>query len=201
MGTFKDPARLARVAIVALWIYMVSHAAFGILAFVEHANGSDLSAGLRPSQCVALPTVFALLACFVLVGWWIYRTNANAHLFSEEMTISPGWAVGWYFIPFANWVKPFHGMKEAWMATHYSGYWRDEPAPSLLGWWWGLWVATNIMGNISFQVGRMGGPADLVVYLDLAASLLNVPLCLILIRLMRRLSRTQLLVHSAEAFT
>ena len=69
------------------------------------------------------------------------------------MTISPGWAVGWYFVPFANLVKPYQGMKEAWMASHFRDNWHGEPTPALLVWWWGLWLVTNILANISFRIG------------------------------------------------
>ena len=28
------------------------------------------------------------------------------------MTISAGWAIGWFFVPFANLVMPYQAMKE-----------------------------------------------------------------------------------------
>jgi hypothetical protein len=199
MGDFKDPTRLTRVAVVIVYFYMAASALAAVLLLAGFGAASSIV--LRAGALFAIVEFFALLACYILVGRWIYRTNANAHLLSEEMTISPGWAVGWYFIPVANLWKPFQAMKESWLATHYSGNWHAEPVPSLLGWWWGLWLTTNFIGNISFQLSRVGGDSSLVIFLSVAQAALNVPLCVILIRLMRRLAHTQLLVHSAEAFT
>jgi len=61
--------------------------------------------------------VYFLLAIFLGVIFlrWIYRTNKNLHvLSSEHMTFSPGWSLGWYFIPVANLFKPYQAMKEIW---------------------------------------------------------------------------------------
>jgi hypothetical protein len=111
MEAFRDPAGAARAAVAALWIEMVLEALSAGLGIADPVAG-----GL--GDLVALPSFLALIACFVLVGRWIYRTNANAHLLGGDMTISPGWSVGWYFVPVANLFKPYEGMKETWFASH-----------------------------------------------------------------------------------
>ncbi|MGZ8311441.1 MAG: DUF4328 domain-containing protein [Allosphingosinicella sp.] len=193
MYEYKDPSRLGTLATTAIAINLVIEIFFGLAtwyAFVtapfpgsQPAMIADLTAGL---------TFLAMLACAILVGMWIYRVTANAHCFSDEMTITPGWSVGWYFVPFANMVKPFQGMKEAWLASHFRVGGHGQPAPGLLGWWWALWLITNILSSISFRIslsapmGAMSAPA---VFIDVATALLNVPLSLILISMIRRLSR------------
>jgi hypothetical protein len=195
MEAFRDPSGLTRIAIVALYVDLVLEALSAALSFADPGSG-DL---------VALPAFVVLIACFVLVGRWIYVTNANAHLLGGDMTITPGWAVGWYFVPFANLVKPYQGMKETWQASHHAGGLDGESETSLLPWWWGLWLANNILGNISMQVSLrvdgFGAPASqAVLVIDLVAAAINVPLCLILIHLMRRLARAQILAAQVSAF-
>ena len=52
---------------------------------------------------------------------WIYRSNKNLRVLSDEaMTFTPGWSVGWYFVPFANLYKPYQVMKEIWTVSHKS---------------------------------------------------------------------------------
>ena len=75
---------------------------------------------------------------------------------------------------------------------------RYRPSPR----WWALWLLTNILSNI---VAMFGGdfetPAPTgMIYLDLVVAALNVPLCLILIGLMRRLARVQVLAMQASTF-
>ena len=75
------------------------------------------------------------------------------------MTITPGWAVGWHFVPFASLVKPFHAVVEIWKVSANpndpeSVLWPE----TLLRSWWALWLIANIGANISF---RMVGSPDL----------------------------------------
>jgi hypothetical protein len=50
---------------------------------------------------------------------WIYRSNNNLRALSgESMTFTPGWSVGWYFIPIANLWKPYQVMNEIWKVSH-----------------------------------------------------------------------------------
>jgi hypothetical protein len=195
MEGFRDPAGATRAATVALVLYMVLDLAAASLRFADPVPGGA-------GDLAALPLFFALIACFVLVGRWIYRTNANAHLLSDEMTISPGWSIGWFFIPFANLVKPYEGVKETWRVSHEAGGLHEETDSALLPWWWGLWLLTNILSTVAAQAG--GGldeaPSRGIVALELVTASINVPLCLILIRLMRRLARAQTLAVQVSAF-
>jgi hypothetical protein len=80
---------------------------------------------------------------------WIYRANANLHILSSEsMEFSPGWSVGWYFIPIANLFKPYQAMKEIWKIAH-----RGRPSnSSILGWWWFLWILSILIGRIALKL-------------------------------------------------
>lgn len=195
MEAFRDPTGPARAATVALYLYMVLTALVALLRLGDPNPGSA-------ADLVSIPAFFVLIACFILVGRWIYRTNANAHLLGSGMTISPGWSIGWFFVPIANLVQPYVGVKETWRASHDAGGLHEEAETALLPWWWGLWLLTNILSNIVVMFGGdFESPTPTgIIYLDLFVAALNVPLCLILIRLMRRLARVQVLAVQASAF-
>jgi hypothetical protein len=203
MYMFKDPARLTRAATIALWAYMVLNAllALGSLYLLPVGFELDTPAG-SAFGLLAICTLFALIACFILVGCWIYRANANAHSFSDYMSISPGGAIGWYFVPIANLFKPFQAMKETWLASHYGGNWHSEPVPSSVNWWWGLWLATNMLGWLSFQVGLTASEsaAQSVAIVDVLTAALNVPLCLVLIAMIKGIAAAQVTTHQSQAF-
>lgn len=194
MYDFKDPARLTRIAVACVAVYMVVDVLFGLSLINVYVSGQDY---LYPDELgfsafAGVADVVMSLLCFVVVGRWIYRASANAHTFSDEMTISPGWAVGWYFVPFMNLVRPYQAMREIWLASHFRGNWHGEPAPGMLGWWWGLWIVTSILGNLSFRLSMTDvAAADTVFVVDLAGAFLHVPLCLILIRIMRAIACAQ----------
>lgn len=201
MYEYKDSARLTLVAVISVSAYLAFDLLFAGAQYLEGPPDPDPSV-LRYADLIGVGMLVSLIASVILVGCWIYRASANAHALSDEMTISPGWAVGWYFVPIMNLVRPFQAMREAWMASHYRGNWHQEPTPSLLGWWWGLWIITNILGNISFRLSLTGGAdtAGATIMIDLAEAILNVPLCLILIMLMRRMSIAQRTAIHDETF-
>ena len=202
---FKDPSRLTRTAVISLWVYMGLQTLSGIGSayFYSVPIESMAESEILTVAAVGVAGIVAMIACFIIVGCWIYRASANAHSLSEDMTISPGWSVGWYFIPIANLFKPFQAMKETWMASHYSRDWQSEPAPTLMVAWWGLWIVTNILGNVAFRMSMNEGAEQapgLLSFIEVAAAILNIPLCLILITMMKRIAGAQLETSRAEAF-
>jgi len=73
------------------------------------------------------------LAAAVVALVWIYRTVANVRATGVPMKHSPGWAVGCWFIPFANFVLPYFPMREAWTKSRLG-------STALLAGWWAAWV-------------------------------------------------------------
>ena len=198
MYIYKDLSRLTRTATIVVGSYLLLDLITSAGALAE---GPPVADEARISDFFALLQLLVLIACVSVVGRWIYRASVNAHAITDEMTISPGWAVGWYFIPFANLFKPFQAMREIWHASHetFGGY--EERTPQILGWWWGLWLVNGVIGNISARLSWSGvAPASTVDALNMASAALNIPLCLILITIMREVAQTQPDVFHASAF-
>jgi hypothetical protein len=114
-----------------------------------------------PDTAVALMQVGAAILWglfYVITGIvflvWISRANANAHaLGANDMSITPGWSVGWFFIPFANLVKPYINVREIWNASDSDP--RDVSAsgsaPLIVSAWWALWLLSGFCGQASFH--------------------------------------------------
>ena len=200
MAGFRNPSGVARAATIALYSHMILDVVLAVMNLLYPIADQPLDS-IGPADYVAIPWLLALIACLFLVGRWIYLTNANAHVFSDAMAISPGWAVGWFFVPIANLVKPYQAMKETWVESHEAAGCLDEMYTPLVGWWWGLWLATNFLGNLGVMFG--GGTAEALeaaAYVDLIASASNIALCLVLIRLIKRLSRVQVMASEGSVF-
>ena len=52
------------------------------------------------------------------------------------LEFTPGWAVGWFFVPIAGFFKPFQAMREIWKASKNPLRWQEEATGSVVGWWW-----------------------------------------------------------------
>ena len=147
----------------------------------------------------------ALLIGFVCSIIWFcifsYRATRNLHIWNmPDMHTSPGWAVGWYFVPIANLWKPHGTMDQMWTATQALTKEFDDIAPTL-GLWWICWVATNILGNISWRMGIRAGmfepyASDVSMYkttlmIDIISSITGIIAALVILRVLAKIALKQ----------
>ncbi len=96
------------------------------------------------------------LGFFVVLGVcslrWIARANSNAQSLGAKLTISPGWSVGYYFIPFLNLWKPYRAMCEIYQGSVSATRFLRVQIPFYLGLWWVLWVLAGMVNQASFRM-------------------------------------------------
>lgn len=196
------------------WIWLTAQSLYGLVsayAFTimlgmpgETPFSEDaIPAELQTSDLLQLVTAALTLLAFAVSGFlilkWIYRVNSNAHVYSSEMKVSPGWNVGFFFVPIANLWKPFQGIRETWEVSTMHGW----DVPGWVRWWWGLWLASNFLGNASFRV-ELGAETiqDMMVaaFLDTVSAIVGIPVALLLIRLIRTLTAAQEAMRHGETF-
>jgi len=109
--------------------------------------------------------LIVFIVTVVLWCVWQHRAQANAvQLAGGGLQFTPGWAVGWWFIPVANLWKPFQAVRELWMASHGGARWRTVGTWPVIGWWWGFWIANGVVawaslgGGISSGTSPVDGP-------------------------------------------
>lgn len=115
----SDPSNLTIAVKTLLWVYL------GLAVVSAIGEGINIAMGgtdpqldeLPPHQlgiaCVALLQLLVIIATGVVFLMWIYRANLNVRGFgAADMKFTPGWSVGWYFIPIMNLVRPYQAMKE-----------------------------------------------------------------------------------------
>ena len=93
--------------------------------------------------------------CFLV---WTYRLNRNLRVFGVTgLKFTPGWAVGYFFIPVISLWRPYQIFQEIWQASDpgpapRSGQaWQNLPVPALLGFWWVLWMISNVVDRLAAQ--------------------------------------------------
>jgi hypothetical protein len=130
--------------IVAAW------SLFAVAMAVALALGWKLRSGVlidlvitmaEPPALVVLGGLGIVSSIVYLV--WIYRASANLWSLPDvRERMRPGWAVGGYFIPLANRVMPYLGMRNLTAPVHGGA-----------GWWWAL----VLVGEGCFRAGdRIG---------------------------------------------
>lgn len=213
--TPKDPRKRAKGAVVGAVVHMIAVAILGGLTFVHllHLSGAggavtdgvadSFAPFLIPYGLSAIAYIASLVVSLVLFLMWVHRTNRNAQTLSTGMEVRPGWAVGWFFIPFASLYKPFQGLDQTWRVSIDPTRWRGLDTPSLLRWWWGFHLTSNIAGSLSNIVGK--GEGSVVLALSTAIAIMSFVAGFIAsalaIRMIRRLTAVQTASLEAAAFT
>ncbi len=197
----KDPQALTKfliaMLIISLLVDVVSilgdaaqMALLGRDFTMEEAEANDARQGMIGIGFIAvfLVTAIVFLKC-------THRANRNCHGFgAEDMQYTPGWAVGYYFIPILNLVRPYQVMKEIWQVSTDPMNWKSQGGSALLAGWWGLWIINGILGQVTF---RLTLNADTIEKLQaatvasIASGVLAIASCIAAIRLIQTISQKQ----------
>lgn len=82
------------------------------------------------------------------LAFWTYRVNRNSHgLTPYPMQFTPGWAVGWWFIPFASLWQPYRVVSELYNVNHDPSGWRGRKPPIIVTVWW-ICNLVNLVGSV-----------------------------------------------------
>lgn len=138
----------------------------GVYDFYSYSNlplDVDLSEIMLPSDILILILALVQIVLGIVVAFtflrWIYISNKNLRAVSGGfITYTPGWSVGWFFVPFANVWKPYQVVKEIWVASHDG----DAVDQDVVGWWWSLFLLSGILNRLTFRMSMRA--EDVVSY-------------------------------------
>ena len=132
------------------------------LAFPPITEEEELSDNPFGAILVLFVFLFAVLSIIVYVAtvicflMWLYRASDNLRAFNPWIRpeYSPGWAVGSFFIPFANLFMPYKAVKEVWEKSGPP----DEDllsapeSPTRFPIWWLFWLLAAFSGRIATRL-------------------------------------------------
>lgn len=97
--------------------------------------------------------VLALVNFILLMIWLFKATRFISSKAAPPLTISPGWAIGWWFIPIANLIMPWLVMSELYKASRSPENWNFRGLPVLPFLWWGATLSGVAVG-IAARFGK-----------------------------------------------
>lgn len=147
--------------------------------------------------------IFSMLALAIGIVWiiWQWRCAKNAIALGRvQPRLGPGWSIGGWFIPFANFVLPILVMQDLWRASTVDTYpgveWRRRKGTALIGWWWGVLIVAGFTYGANpteenATVSDLQSTANLRVF-GVAMLLVSIVLAmLVVIKLTRRFDNRQ----------
>jgi hypothetical protein len=208
---FKDPTNL--IAWIKYFLCFQVVLAFVAIGsnLMEYQLLTDFQNGVYFSQEMAVADAeandmrqaviaFSYLGVFIVSGVlilrWIYQANKNARQFgAKDMVFSPGWSIGFYFIPIVSLWKPYQAMKEIWQASQNPTNWPVEKVSSILGIWWFFWIANSMVGQAAFRMSRRAEEISEIMNVNLvsqASEVISIPLALVTWLMIKKVSNAQL---------
>jgi hypothetical protein len=173
-GSYQSVRRLARLTVLLLTLTILALVVSALSSYGQILLVGDILAG-APFPEQEWETSFARAGVIANVGlglyaatgiaflFWAYRAYRNLHAFGVQgLQHSAGWAVGAWFVPFVNLVRPYQVMQEIYQASALD---LDPAVPlhwaprrsSLLSWWWAFWIGHSLL---SVGVTTLGRSAD-----------------------------------------
>jgi hypothetical protein len=208
---FVDPTRLTKWVRIALYfqlviavvaivtdyreIQLVRDIQVGDFATEQEMNAAiDLNEDWQSGRAGIEILVFVVSGILILK--WIYRANHNARqLGASNMRFSPGWSVGWFFVPIALLWKPYQAMKEIWRASHKPDDWQNYTSYGFVGLWWFVWLFSRTIDVIASRVYDAAEEMEEIARADwlyIFSYLIGAILTIVTLKLINRIYRAQM---------
>lgn len=155
---YRSPVALGKAVkvLLALWIPM---SAFGLYALVRYRQSindlyegrTDIFSALDAEDTANAYAVLHLLlfvATVIVFLIWFHRCYTNITYLSGHRTEhSSGWAVGAWFVPFLNFVRPYQMTQETWgRSAPPGGEWSKRS--TLIALWWGALLFSRVVMTV-----------------------------------------------------
>jgi hypothetical protein len=124
------------LAVLAGYIYTYK----GFTSPIKPMTFIDMAGAIQGMDAIHHVEYFIWIVTLGLLLLWMHRAVANLVAWKiKGLSYSPGWAVGWWFIPVANVYKPFAAMIEVWQASNPAAgieNWSGSRKNTALIVWW-----------------------------------------------------------------
>ena len=158
----RENSQRAKTAIAIFWVMMGITVISIVSVFMEYSLAHRiLSGNFSLNEADSNDTrqrvikIFAIVVQIIAIVYfimWFRMAYFNLHVLGCYVRYSEGWAAGAWFVPFLNLVRPYEIMKEIWDRTQErTQQGMEDPkieSSAIVGFWWFLWLATNISSNI-----------------------------------------------------
>jgi hypothetical protein len=202
-STFRDITGLTKFLKILLWAgvgwALVSlFSAWLQLQLLGSGSPSQSEAQANDSrqQMVGLFDIVLYVITVIVFARWILRANHNVRAMgAQNMQVTPGWAVGYFFVPIVCLWRPYQAMKELWKASHNPAAWQDVQPGSILGLWWTLWIISNFLGQASFRISMAArdiSSLQTATIIDMVSDVSHIALCIAAITLISQIRESQI---------
>lgn len=175
-------------------IELISDVKHGQTITTEAADTND-----SRQQAIGALQVLVYIFTGLFFLMWIHRAYKNlSALGATGLKYSTGWAVGGFFVPFLNLVRPFQVVTEIWKGSDPSSpggaAWETSPSSPTIAQWWSGYLASAAIGWLSFNYARGATTIDSLINVSwvlFVADVVSVIAALLAIRMITAINSRQ----------
>lgn len=192
-GIFESATGRAKAATICLKISMGILGATALIDLMTIVSPPDMQAlaqgQMSPATAmlmmfaglVTLLHLGAIIATAIVFLMWLYRAYRNLHAFGMATEVSPGWVVGYWFIPIVNLFRPYQRVNELLeksitIASRF-GCNANIIDPSKAGAWWACYLISGLIGRAADRSSLSASSSESLVFaavLDMASAILGI---------------------------
>ncbi len=178
----QSRARTAKIWIqlsIALYILAIPYSFY--LLYIQSKIDAfdfypeDLQVFVIITGLIAVLGLTAFIGSAITFIQWFRRAYWNAHQLFSGLRYSEGWAAGAWFVPVFWWFGPYQIAADFYKKTEarlrQEGLVSGSSKFHLVGWWWGLWIASSIIDNVDV---RFGISENTEIYIGIVSNLLGI---------------------------
>jgi Domain of unknown function (DUF4328) len=196
MDIFAITVCLILLDVYTLYLLATPEAVF----YFERAEDYDTAlTAFDLAQFIYALICICSLICFlfttVFFCMWLHRAHRNLpSLGAEDLKFTPGWAVGWFFIPIMNIYRPLQAVREVWRGSDPENDVSEDMKNILLNkntlpnQWWLMIFVTGISSKMA---GRALDHASTLAqyrvaeFFNLIDDIISIPLAVVTILLIK----------------
>jgi hypothetical protein len=129
------------------------------MAAGQPVGSADLDTADDRIALISILSLAALVCTGIAFIVWFFRAYQNIErLGARDLRVKHGWAIGSWFVPIVNLVRPKQIMNDIWRASDPAlpagevRGWQRAAVPSLLHGWWAVFLIGGLVSNVA---GRM----------------------------------------------
>lgn len=112
----------------------------------------ELAYGVNGLAYLGIFVVIVVLFCI-----FVHRANKNARALGvTNLRFTPGWTVGYFFIPIMNLFRPYQAVTEIVKASdpevsYTSEHGWKQSSSAITGWWWAAWLISGGLSRLDVR--------------------------------------------------
>lgn len=217
MEELRPNSQRAKNAIILIWIIFGFEVIGLISGYFQYELLQAIDAGENVTEemvtlndlrerLIGILNMIAYIISAVMFIRWFRRAYFNLHVKVSPLSFSEDWASTSWFIPFINWFRPYHIMKELYVETKelLEKNARPESEQLSTSWlwvWWTLWLINNFVEQAVFRHSLHAKTVDdliVTTQASMISSIIGIPLAVVAIKIIRDYANVESLLSEVK---